>query len=270
MARALINLVEHAQVKSAAITDALRATLLPRHPLQIDVLKAIACACMLGDHINTCLFDRASVLAYLVGRLAFPLFGLAFALTLNPVKALQTARRLAIAGALTQPIYALAFQNTGFSPWWAGNILFSFAAVAYLVEQAKNPTPAAIASSLTVIAAVALIQSPSSFGLAGIAWLYALHRFLNPKPDSTAAWPAAALVAFFMLNPGMPIANALIAAAIAAIIAASQYARSSAPRRTTRAPWSLAFYAGHLLAIVLILAAQHLARSTELATAIAA
>ncbi|MDP3455078.1 TraX family protein [Methyloversatilis sp.] len=235
------------------------------------MLKAIACVCMLVDHINTCLFDRASVLAYLVGRLAFPLFGLAFALTLNPDKApLQTARRLAIAGAAIQPIYAIAFANTGFSPWWAGNILFSFAAVAYLVEQAKNPTPVAIARSLIVIAAVALIQSPSSFGLAGIVWLYALHRFFNSQPDSTAAWPVAALVAFFMLNPGMPIANALIAAAIAAIIAASQYARSRAPRHTTRHPWSLAFYAGHLLAIVLIVAAEHLTRSAELAQAIAA
>ncbi|WP_257092725.1 hypothetical protein [Methyloversatilis sp. XJ19-13] len=39
---------------------------------------------------------------------------------------------------------------------------------------------------------------------------------------------------------------------------------------TSRAPCSLAFYAGHLLAIVLILAAQQLTRSTELAQAIAA
>ncbi|WP_306477469.1 TraX family protein [Methyloversatilis sp.] len=257
-------------VATGRLVTALHAVLLPRHPLQIDMLKAVACACMLVDHINTCLFDRASVLAYLAGRLAFPLFGLAFALTLNPDKALQTAKRLAIAGALTQPIYALAFQNSGFSPWWAGNILFSFAAVAYLVEQAKNPTPAAIARSLIIIAAIALIQSPSSFGLAGIVWLYALHRFLNPKADSTAAWPAAALLAFFMLNPGMLIANALIAAAIAAIIAASQCARSRASVRTTRHPWSLAFYAGHLLAIVFILAAHHLTRSIELAQAIAA
>jgi len=240
-------------VATGRLVTALHAVLLPRHPLQIDVLKAIACACMLVDHINTCLFDRASVLAYLVGRLAFPLFGLAFALTLNPHKALQTAKRLALAGAAVQPIYAIAFANTGFSPWWAGNILFSFAAVAYLVEQAKNPTPAAIARSLIVIAAVALIQSPSSFGLAGIAWLYALHRFFNPQPDSTAAWPAAALVAFFMLNPGMPMANVLIAAAIVAIVAASQYARSGARRRTIRRPWSLAFYAGHL-AVMAVLA----------------
>lgn len=174
MARALINL-------AVPVTDAIRATLLPRHPQQIDALKVIACACMLVDHLNTCLFDRASVLAYLVGRLAFPLFGLAFALTLNPQKALQTAKRLAIAGAAIQPIYALAFQNSGFSPWWAGNILFSFAAVAYLVEQAKAPTPAAFARSLTVAAAVALIQAPSSFGLAGLVWLFALHRFLNPS-----------------------------------------------------------------------------------------
>ncbi|MFH1813187.1 MAG: TraX family protein [Pseudomonadota bacterium] len=167
--------------------------------------------------------------------------------------------RLSLAQAI-QPIHAIAFANSGFSTWWAGNILFSFAA-AYLVEQARHPTPASIARSLTVIAAVALIQSPSSFGLAGIAWLYALHRFLNPQPDNTAAWPAAALVAFFMLIPGMPIANALIPAAIAAIIATSQYVRSGAPTRTTRAPCSLAFYAGHLQAIVLILAAQQLTRS---------
>ncbi|MCQ9372848.1 conjugal transfer protein TraX [Methyloversatilis sp. XJ19-13] len=240
-------------VATGRLVTALHAVLLPRHPLQIDVLKAIACACMLVDHINTCLFDRASVLAYLVGRLAFPLFGLAFALTLNPDKALQTARRLAIAGAAIQPIYAIAFADTGFSPWWAGNILFSFAAVAYLVELVKSPTTSSIIQALAVVMLASIVQAPSSFGLAGIIWLFALHRFLNPQADSTVAWPAAALVAFFMLNPGMPIANALIAATIAAIIAASQFARSGAPTRTTRVPWSLWFYVGHL-ALMAILA----------------
>ncbi|MCQ9372855.1 hypothetical protein NMQ14_01175 [Methyloversatilis sp. XJ19-13] len=74
---------------------------------------------------------RAVFVSGLAGRpLAFPLFGLSFALTLNPHKALQTARRLAIAGSAIQPIYAIAFANSGFSTWWAGNILFSFAAVA--------------------------------------------------------------------------------------------------------------------------------------------
>lgn len=110
--------------------DAARATVLPIHPLQIDVLKLIACICMLIDHINTCLYDRASVWAWLIGRLAFPLFGLTFVLTLKAHKAMATAKRLFIWAICTQPVYALAFANTGFSPWWAGNILFSFAAVA--------------------------------------------------------------------------------------------------------------------------------------------
>lgn len=250
--------------------EAARATVLPIHPLQIDVLKLIACVCMLIDHINTCLYDRASVWAWLIGRLAFPLFGLTFVLTLKAHKAMATAKRLFIWAICTQPVYALAFANTGFSPWWAGNILFSFAAVAYLVALSQAPSAANIAKGLAVFVVASIIQSPSSFGLAGIAWLYALHRFLNPQPDSTAAWPVATLIAVFMLNPGMPIANALITAAIAAIIATSLYARFGAPRRTTRTPWSLAFYTGHLLAIVVILAAQHLARSIELAQAIAA
>lgn len=58
-----------------------------------------------------------------------------------------------------------------------------------------------------------------------------------------------------MLNPGMPIATTLVAAALVAIITASIHARSTTPTRKTRGPWSLAFYAGHLLTIALILAA---------------
>jgi hypothetical protein len=150
--------------------------------------------------------------AWLVGRLAFPLFGLSFALTLNPQKALQTARRLAIAGSAIQPIYAIAFANSGSahggpatscsasppSPTW-----WNWRGTRYSPRsQDRSPSSR---------------PSPSSFGLAGIVWLFALHRFLNPQPDNTAACPAPALVAFFMQIPGMPIANALIAAAIAAI-----------------------------------------------------
>lgn len=236
------------------LVEAARATVLPIHPLQIDVLKLIACVCMLIDHINTCLYDRASVWAWLIGRLAFPLFGLTFVLTLKAHKAMATAKRLFIWAICTQPVYALAFANTGFSPWWAGNILFSFAAVAYLVALSQAPSATTVAKGLAVFVVASIIQAPSSFGLTGVVWLFVLHRSLKSKPDSGAFWLAFSLVAFLMLNPGMSIANVLIAVLIAGIIAASRHLRFRAPFRVTHAPWSRDFYGGHLLAIVLSLA----------------
>ncbi|MFZ5456267.1 MAG: TraX family protein [Pseudomonadota bacterium] len=224
--------------------EAARATVLPIHSLQIDVLKLIACICMLIDHINTCLYDRASVWAWLIGRLAFPLFGLTFVLTLTQTNALRTAKRTAAAGVLVQPIYAIAFADAGFSPWWAGNILISFAVVAYLVEQVKSPTPKGIAQAFALIALASIVQAPSSFGLAGIAFMLALWVMLQGVVPWIAA--AVAAVAFLNVNPGAPALSVSTAVALVLILGASGALRAWRPRRWLHPRATLWFYAGHL------------------------
>ncbi len=248
MARPLIARLGDATERAV---EAARATVLPIHPLQIDVLKLIACVCMLIDHINTCLYDRASVWAWLIGRLAFPLFGLTFVLTLKAHKAMATAKRLFIWAICTQPVYALAFANTGFSPWWAGNILFSFAAVAYLVGLSQTPSAANVAKGLVVFLVASIIQAPSSFGAAGLIFMFSLYHALRDKPRSAMRWTGVAVVSFVCLNPGLMVTASTLLAFALGLVGALAGVRSLIVRRTNKFRWSLWFYGTHLLLMVL-------------------
>ncbi|WP_157278195.1 TraX family protein [Methyloversatilis thermotolerans] len=240
MIRRLLDLPERA-------VEAFRGMLLPVHPLQIDVLKAIACVCMLIDHINTCLFDRASVWAWLIGRLAFPLFSFTFVVTLTESNALRTAKRTAAAGVLVQPIYAVAFADAGFSPWWAGNILISFAVVAYLVELVKALTWSNIVQAVALLMLASVVQAPSSFGVAGIAFMLALWFTLHRVAPCIGS--AVAAVAFLNLNPGALAVSVSMALALVLILFASGALRASPPRRLLHPRATLWFYAGHLAVI---------------------
>lgn len=232
--------------------EAARATVLPIHPLQIDVLKLIACICMLIDHINTCLYDRASVWAWLIGRLAFPLFGLTFMLTLKAHKAMVTAKRLFIWAICTQPVYALAFANTGFSPWWAGNILFSFAAVAYLVALSQAPSAANIAKGLAVFAVASIIQAPSSFGAAGLIFLLALYPATREKLRTALYWAVAAVTAIFGLNPGLVTGSIVLMPVLCVLVRCSSSLRRKAPLRLIDGNWPASFYSTHLIAMLML------------------
>ncbi|WP_043372515.1 TraX family protein [Methyloversatilis universalis] len=246
MARPLITRLAELPVKAV---EAARATVLPIHPLQIDVLKLIACICMLIDHINTCLFDRASVWAWLIGRLAFPLFGLTFVLTLKPHKAMATARRLLIWAICTQPVYALAFANTGFSPWWAGNILFSFATVAYLVALAQAPSAANVAKGLAVVGVASIIQAPSSFGFTGLMLLTALYQAAHASQHVKAVCWVVGAVAFFLVNHMNASASVLLVSMLIACFGACVRVRQLPSLRFLKGRWALWFYAAHVFSI---------------------
>lgn len=244
MARPLIARLGDAAERAV---EAARATVLPIHPLQIDVLKLIACICMLIDHINTCLYDRASVWAWLIGRLAFPLFGLTFVLTLKAHKAMATAKRLFIWAICTQPVYALAFANTGFSPWWAGNILFSFAAVAYLVALAQAPSPANVAMGLAVFVVASIIQAPSSFGVVGLLLLLAMFQIIQRTIRAGTHLLVLAVGVCIGLNHIESIAiSSLLIATLTAALRCSTRLRRSLPRRLGPQNWSLRVYGIHL------------------------
>lgn len=235
------------------LVEAARATVLPIHPLQIDVLKLIACVCMLIDHINTCLYDRASVWAWLIGRLAFPLFGLTFVLTLKAHKAMATAKRLFIWAICTQPVYALAFANTGFSPWWAGNILFSFAAVAYLVALSQAPSAANVAKGLAVFVVASIIQAPSSFGAVGVIYVFALHRVLSEARHVEGSWATLSVSALVVLNRDLIIGLALSLILIIGPLTSSTLWRKSTLDRVLPHNFSIWLYAMHLTLISAIL-----------------
>lgn len=240
------------------LVEAARATVLPIHPLQIDVLKLIACICMLIDHINTCLYDRASVWAWLIGRLAFPLFGLTFVLTLKAHKATATAKRLFNWAICTQPVYALAFANAGFSPWWAGNILFSFAAVAYFVALSQAPSPANAAKGLAVFAFASIIQAPSSFGAAGLIFLLALYQSVHAVSKVAVISAIVAGWGFVALNPSIISWSAPLLVTWFALLGRCTELRKLQLTLPYPSGWSLKFYSTHLGIVAALTASKSL------------
>lgn len=249
MARPLITRLAELPVKAV---EAARATVLPIHPLQIDVLKLIACICMLIDHINTCLFDRASVWAWLIGRLAFPLFGLTFVLTLKPHKAMATARRLLIWAICTQPVYALAFANTGFSPWWAGNILFSFAGAAYFAGLSRVPSAGNAARGALVFAVLAVIQAPSSFGMAGLVYLMALEHVIHGLYGAVILWVIVAITALLSFETVVIFVLFVQLLYLSCLVYSSRRIRQYKTMWISNRRWTAAFYLIHLGVLALL------------------
>ena len=87
---------------------------------QTGLLKIIALACMVIDHVGQVFFPQI-VEMRLIGRMAFPLY--AWCLVVGAEYTRSPARyalRLLAVGALSQPLYALAFHL----PWQDLNIFF--------------------------------------------------------------------------------------------------------------------------------------------------
>lgn len=108
------------------ITDTAFRNLPALNTRQCDVLKLIAFAVMVLDHLNTA-SGLNDTLLQAVGRLAFPLFALVWGCNVvrRPVTQVSL-NRLWLMALLTQPGFWLAFRDTGVQ-WWQVNILFTFA-----------------------------------------------------------------------------------------------------------------------------------------------
>ena len=102
-------------------------------PAALDMVKLLALLAMLIDHINTVFMTPAQPVMYALGRMAFPLFTLIWAMNVRraPERLQVRANRLWIWAIITQPVFSLVFA--GHQPWWALNILFVFAGVTQLL-----------------------------------------------------------------------------------------------------------------------------------------
>jgi hypothetical protein len=99
----------------------------------IEAIKWLGLGLMLADHINKYVFESNYTVVYDLGRLAMPLFMMAFAYNLARVKGDKQStykriiKRLFIVGAIaTPPFIAIGGTWVG---WWPLNILFAFLAV---------------------------------------------------------------------------------------------------------------------------------------------
>ncbi|EAO6613334.1 hypothetical protein FC944_18785 [Salmonella enterica] len=120
------------------ITDTAFRNLPALNTRQCDVLKLIAFAAMVLDHLNTA-SGLNDTLLQAVGRLAFPLFALVWGCNIVRRPVTQAGlNRLWLMALLAQPGFWLAFRDTGVQ-WWQANILFTFAVMGQAVRFMQAP-----------------------------------------------------------------------------------------------------------------------------------
>jgi type-F conjugative transfer system pilin acetylase TraX len=193
----------------APTVSVLRTALIPPHAVQIDILKLVAVVAMIIDHWNTALNDSESDAAFLIGRVAFPIFGIVFALNLgvDPARWRRAARRLFIAALICQPLYMAAFWHVDFIPWYGLNILFAFAVVAQAMYWWSLERVGWRAAAATLLAAFAYPLESSSYGLTGIVFLIVSYVCLHPQNSKVQVkWAKGIWWVFIVaLNMGYPI-----------------------------------------------------------------
>jgi hypothetical protein len=225
----------------------------------LDLVKVLAAVLMLGDHINSALYDPPELLVWRFGRIAFPLFCLVLAVHIaRGMDARTHVARLLVFGVLTQPIFAAAF------PWSPreANILFTLAAGAALAQSLAGRPPW-LRHCVFALGVFAIFRWPMlartgvDFGLAGILFPAALTLLLQ-RQWPHALWVIALLVAlnFGAKRPGdePPFQGAAVDALYAGVgslcIIAFAAVVSGRPRFMPR--YALyAFYPAHLLVLAL-------------------
>lgn len=171
------------------------------NPAALDAVKIVALLSMLVDHTNTLFLAKPEPLLYALGRMAFPLFTLIWAMNVfnNTARLQQRANRLWGWACLTQPAFTLAFHHQ--MPWYALNILFVFASVTQLLALHYRLGSRGIFYGGLILAVLVIPLTPGSFGLPGLLLAGSLVLVFSP---SAAGWhragSAGAFIALFCLN----------------------------------------------------------------------
>ncbi len=103
----------------------------------IEALKWVALVSMLIDHSHAILFDAKYPIAEALGRLALPLFAFTLGYNLarhDPPKLRAAARKMLIAGVVSQPFFWLMANNL-----WRLNVFSTFLATLGLIALAHKP-----------------------------------------------------------------------------------------------------------------------------------
>lgn len=228
------------------------------NPAALDAVKIVALLSMLVDHTNTLFLAKPEPLLYALGRMAFPLFTLIWAMNvfINPARLQQRANRLWGWACLTQPAFTLAFHPQ--MPWYALNILFVFAGVTQLLALHYRMGSCGIFFGGIILAILVIPLTPGSYGLQGLLLAGSLVLVFSPAADGwRRAGTAVAVIALFCLNGMMHLISSpvdtLLFATIptlvfpaVAVMLASDHVPDNSQRFMPRHFFYFA-YAGHLL-----------------------
>jgi hypothetical protein len=218
----------------------------------LDAVKLVAAAAMVADHFNDVLLGHGHLALWYVGRLAYPLFCLVFALNLRRGASLAGyVARLTPFAIASQPIYRAAFHDG------LDNILITLL-LAGVVAILLGERPRLVQHGVFAVGAAAAFAAPWSsastglcFGMAGLLLPAALWLTLEGRRD-VAPWAA---LLFVGLNwfPRDELLDSLAAPLFALAVAAATLAlaRRFAGRPRFLARYALyAFYPLHLLALI--------------------
>nr|WP_318375296.1 TraX family protein [Enterobacter sp.] len=160
-------------------------------PAAIDAVKAIAFLAMLLDHFNTLFLSPPEPELYAIGRMAFPLFILTWAVSAcrRPENLQQNANRQWGWAFITQPVFALTFSTQ--QPWYALNILFVFAAATQLLALHHRHGRKGLVAGLVLCGSMTYPLSPASYGLQGL--VLALSAAFWFRSSATGARRVAAV-----------------------------------------------------------------------------
>ncbi|WP_338068721.1 MULTISPECIES: TraX family protein [Cronobacter] len=228
------------------------------NPGAVDLVKLLAMLAMLLDHFNTLFLNPLRPELYALGRAAFPLFSLIWAINVNrkPERLQFQANRLWLWAVATQPVFILAFHQH--DPWYALNILFVFAGATQLLAWHRQYGTRGGIAGTVLLAVLAWPLTPASYGLQGEIMTVGLAVFAGRAPRRYryfAAW--GVFVALVILNgashlPTMPVATLVFAVLPTLlfpwmVVTASQQLMADKRRRWLPARFFYPVYAGHLL-----------------------
>lgn len=210
---------------------------------QLDVIKTVSMLLMVSDHANFILSLHQPWMM-LIGRGAFPLFGVVWAYNLmrHPVLRQATLNHLWVWALFAQLGYALA----GF-PWWQGNILFAFAVAGQAIRGCEMKSRLSVSLGLLLVA-LWLPFAQTSYGLAGIMMLAsARYLFAATSLAERAAcfilWCSMVLMLNIEVSPIAAIAGLILSAVVLAL---SRLICTSVQRFWLR-DFFVLFYVGHLV-----------------------
>ncbi len=136
------------------------------------LIKLIAIACMIVDHVGVVLYPRMMELR-LIGRIAFPLFAWCLCVGAEYTRSIwKYALRLLIAGILSQPFYVWAMNHT----WTDLNIFFELLiALLAIAAIRENRMGSRYWGPVLAFAAVCRLELDHSYGWQGIAFILLLY-----------------------------------------------------------------------------------------------
>lgn len=250
----------HAVIRIISDTLQIPATLSPG---VIDRVKAVALLAMILDHINTIFLQPPRPELYAIGRMAFPLFLMIWAVNVRqrPERLQHHANRLWAWAVITQPVFVLAFHTA--HPWYALNILFVFAGVTQLLALNHTYGRPGRFTGVILLALLVYPLSLASYGLQGLVLALSLAGFYSLQTNRQRR--GAALIAFLSLctlngaghltdKPADALLYAVLPTLLFPLLAlslTSRYLPTESPRILPRRFFYLS-YGGHLLLLGLV------------------